>query len=321
MGRRLENAIAKLQGEFSQLDWTYHDLPCRRRVEQMYCWPGPAAEEVMVCVHKSGGVQERFHRHDFFYFNYTYRGEYDSLSCRDDHRITIRERELYAGQPFAGHALCVHDDQEVVIIGLLIRRETFFRTFLPLLRTDTPLFHFLIDPASDPYVHEFLHLSLQGDCTVRTLLEMMVLEYADKKEDTQGVLKSLALAFLMQVARRATSFHRRTPPPQSMAEEMVRYIGEHPDTATLKGLAERFSYHPNYISTLLRRETGKSFTEIQLEQRLTRAAALLRGTDLPVADVARMVGYSSSSNFYRAFRARYGQSPRALLGDGSPPSP
>ena len=65
----------------------------------MYCWPGPEQENILICVHKSSGVQELFHRHDFFYFNYTYKGEYDSLSYKYDHQITIRERELYAGQP------------------------------------------------------------------------------------------------------------------------------------------------------------------------------------------------------------------------------
>lgn len=108
----------------------------------MYCWPGPEQENILICVHKSDGVQELFHRHDFFYFNYTYKGEYDSLSYKYDNQITIREGELYAGQPFAGHALCVHDNQETIIIGVLIRRETFFRSFLPLLSADSGLFHF-----------------------------------------------------------------------------------------------------------------------------------------------------------------------------------
>ena len=71
------------------------------------------------------GHQELFHRHDFFYSNYTYQGEYDSISFKYDHRITVRCGELYAGQPFAGHAICVHDDKETVIIGVLIKRDTF----------------------------------------------------------------------------------------------------------------------------------------------------------------------------------------------------
>ena len=66
----------------------------------------------------------------------------------------------------------------------------------------------------------------------------------------------------------------------------MQYIGEHFDTVTLAELAEHFSYHPNYISTLLTKELGKSFSELVLEQRMERAAAVLRGTQLPVSEIA-----------------------------------
>ena len=39
-------------------------------------------------------------------------------------------------------------------------------------------------------------MKIENDCNVRTLLEMVVIEYAGKQEDTQEVLRPLALAFL-----------------------------------------------------------------------------------------------------------------------------
>ncbi|MCC8102868.1 MAG: helix-turn-helix transcriptional regulator [Clostridiales bacterium] len=92
-------------------------------------------------------------------------------------------------------------------------------------------------------------------------------------------------------------------------EAFFRYIGEHIDTVTLQDVARHFSYHPNYISSLLPKEIGKTFSEILLEQRMERAAALLDGTSLPISEVARLLGYSNSSNFYKAFREYYGISP------------
>ena len=64
------------------------------------------------------------------------------------------------------------------------------------------------------------------------------------------------------------------------------------------------------LSGYIRRELGKSFSEILLEQRMERAAALLRGTDLSIEDIAAMLGYSNNSNFYKAFREYYHVSPR-----------
>ncbi|MCC8023728.1 MAG: helix-turn-helix transcriptional regulator [Clostridium sp.] len=313
MGNKLLcSAIETLREQFLTLDWTYHDFPVGSQAEKMFCWPGPEDEEILVLVHQSGGRQELFHRHDFFYFNYTYQGQYDSLSYKYDHRITIREGELYAGQPFAGHALCVHDDQETTIIGILIRKDSFFRAFLPMLSANSRLFHFLLDPSTNEFSDEFIHFRIEDDCNIRALLEIMVIEYANKKEDTQDILKPLALSFLMQVARQYANTNK-TEEPDRLSERIVQFMGEHFDTVTLKDIAKRFSYHPNYISSLLRREIGKSFSEILLEQRMDRALILLKGTNLPIEEIALMLGYSNSSNFYKAFRECFHMSPREYM--------
>lgn len=309
---KLGESIERLREQFPTLDWTYHDLPIGNQSEKMYRWPGPADEDILILVHKSGANQELFHRHDFFYFNYTYSGQYDSLSYKYDNRITIREGELYAGQPFAGHALCVHDNQETVIIGVLIRRETFFRAFLPIISANSGLFHFFLDPTTNSFSDEFIHFMVEDDCNIRALLEMMVTEYAHKKEDTQAVLKPLTLAFLMQLARQYAVVNHRTT-PEKLSDRIVRHISEHFDSVTLGEISKKFLYHPNYISTMLHRETGKSFTEILLEQRMERAVVLLKGTDLPVAEVALMLGYSNPSNFFKAFREFYHMSPREYI--------
>ena len=309
---KLCDAIENLQEQFLTLNWTYHDSTVGNQSEKMYRWPGDPGDKILICVHKSDGIQELFHRHNFFYFNYTYMGNYDSLSYKYDNRITIREGELYAGQPFAGHALCVHDNQETIIIGVLIQRELVFRAFLPMLSANSRFFHFLLDPATNQFSDEYIHFKIEDDCNIRTLLEMMVIEYADKQEDTQEILKSLALAFLIQIVRQYAIVNREAV-SENLSEKIVRYIGEHFDTVTLKDIAKHFSYHPNYISTLLHREIGKPFSEILLEQRMLRAIIMMKGTSLSVEEIALMLGYSNSSNFYKAIRSYYHLSPREYV--------
>ena len=80
-------------------------------------------------------------------------------------------------------------------------------------------------------------------------------------------------------------------------------------SASLSGLARRYSYSTTYLSELIHERCGMTFTELVAKQRMERAAMLLRATQLPVREVARQVGYSGTSNFYRAFRAQYGCAP------------
>ena len=157
-------------------------------------------------------MQEPFHRHDFFYFNYTYWGEYDCLSSKYGDKITIQEGELYAGQPFSGHALCVHDDQETVILGVLIRRESFFRAFLPELSANSKLFHFFLDPASNSFSEEYIHFKALDDCVIRSLLELMAVEYVRNLLDTQELLRALTMTLLAQIIRQYALVERTSCP-------------------------------------------------------------------------------------------------------------
>ena len=279
-------------------------------MEKSFAWPGPPEDNIMICVHRGAEIRgERFHRQDFFFLDFAYSGDYSALSEKSDNVVTVRENECYIGQPFSGYALVPHGG---TVVGMLIQKEAFFKTFLPAFAADTRLFRFFLGPQTNEYSDEFIRLRFDDPRRVRALVEMMVEEYAEPREDTQAVLQPLALALLMQAAR---ACRRSAPSPEneSPAEKIIRYMSEHVGEVTLKGAAEHFSYHPNYVSGLLRRATGRTFSEMLLEQRMRRAASLLRGTRLPVEDVALMLGYANSSNFYKAFREYYGKSPREYI--------
>ncbi|MEV6282671.1 AraC family transcriptional regulator [Kribbella sp. NPDC051770] len=67
----------------------------------------------------------------------------------------------------------------------------------------------------------------------------------------------------------------------------------------------------------VRLSTGTTPQEVILTTRLNAAKALLAETDLPVATVAREVGYDDPAYFSRLFAARTGQPPRTFRRIGS----
>ena len=90
-------------------------------------------------------------------------------------------------------------------------------------------------------------------------------------------------------------------------------MGDHSDVVTLQDIAAHFHYHPNYVSALLHRETGRKFTEILLEKRMERAVLLMKNTTLSLEEISSMLGYSNHSNFFKAFKAYYGTTPREYI--------
>jgi AraC-like DNA-binding protein len=79
---------------------------------------------------------------------------------------------------------------------------------------------------------------------------------------------------------------------------------------TLAAVAHAIASSPRQLQRAFAQFGQASFSEELLARRMTVAAQLLiEQRSIAVEDVARLVGYSSSSHFASVFRRRYGLSP------------
>ncbi len=67
---------------------------------------------------------------------------------------------------------------------------------------------------------------------------------------------------------------------------------------------------PSYLNAYFARLVGQPPIAYLIDLRLRRACELLRGTDLPIKEIAVQVGYPDQYFFSRIFRRRQGVSPR-----------
>jgi AraC-like DNA-binding protein len=90
---------------------------------------------------------------------------------------------------------------------------------------------------------------------------------------------------------------------------------------TILGIARLFSLHPRTLQRRLAAE-GTSFAELLDEVRREATHRYLTATDLPVGQIALMVGFGEQSTLAHATRRWYGTSPRELRrASQSPPYP
>ena len=95
-----------------------------------------------------------------------------------------------------------------------------------------------------------------------------------------------------------------------LSERLAAYLGAQAETfPTLAQAADYFHLSPRSLRRGLQQE-GESFQKILDRVRMDAAALLLEESALDVQEVARRLAYQDASNFIRAFRRRYGQTPR-----------
>jgi AraC-like DNA-binding protein len=81
-----------------------------------------------------------------------------------------------------------------------------------------------------------------------------------------------------------------------------------------KTVAQRHGFTARYIH-LLFEETGETFSQFVMEERLKRAFDLLtdpQQSSRRISDIASETGFGELSTFYRAFRRRFGDTPAAV---------
>ena len=67
--------------------------------------------------------------------------------------------------------------------------------------------------------------------------------------------------------------------------------------------------HPNYLSTLFRREYDQSPREYLRKVRMNQAKILLTTTEYSISDISSDVGYTNPFQFSKVFKSCYGISP------------
>jgi len=81
-------------------------------------------------------------------------------------------------------------------------------------------------------------------------------------------------------------------------------------TVTLQSTADHFGFHPNYLSAFIKKETGHTFKELVILQKMCQACFYLTNTDFPIYEIAQKVGYDNLGFFYRKFTELYHMTPQ-----------
>lgn len=92
--------------------------------------------------------------------------------------------------------------------------------------------------------------------------------------------------------------------------EVKQYIKEHlADNMMISDIAGALHFNPNYLMRVFKNKTGMSILEYMARARIEAAKKILKGTQLPVKEVAYMVGYEDSVYFTKVFRKETGMTP------------
>ena len=116
-----------------------------------------------------------------------------------------------------------------------------------------------------------------------------------------------------------------TPDMPSSLRRILDYIRRnYMKEISLQSISEELFFHASYISSLINKYTGHSFTYLLDYIRIRKSVELLLGEpDMSIAEISDLVGYHNERRLYAAFQKRLQTTPgdfRRLYLSQSPPS-
>ena len=80
---------------------------------------------------------------------------------------------------------------------------------------------------------------------------------------------------------------------------------------SLVSVSTEISVSPNYLSALLKKDTGETFKELLTKKRIETAKELLMDTNMKVREISEKCGYNDQHYFSYCFKKYTGVSPNS----------
>ena len=199
--------------------------------------------------------------------------------------------------------------EEDVAVNFIIRPEFFSATLSYLGDEETPLRKFIVDCLCGENEAGFLHFKVSDILPVQNLVENLLWTLISDTPNKRGINQATMGLLFMQLLNHTDRLTVNSP-EQEIVLQILRYVEEHYRDGSLTEIARLLHYDAAWLSREIKRRTGKNYTDLLQDKRLSQAAWLLRNTDKKVDDIAVAVGYENISYFHRLFAHRYGQSPK-----------
>ena len=248
------------------------------------------------------------HTHDYVEAVYMCQGETEHIV--NGHSLVLKKGELLFLSQNATHEVCRADEDDVAVNFIVL--PDFFTVVLAEMGEDeTPLRRFLVDCLCGDYAGSgYLHFEISEIRPLQNLVENLLWILMNDVPNRRRLSQmTMSLLFLQLVGHTETL--RNDTQEDAVVLKALRYIETNYNSCSLESLAERLHYSEPWISREIKNKTGKTFTQLVQEKRLSQAAFLLKHTDRNVADISVAVGYENISYFHRIFALHYGKSPRS----------
>ncbi len=253
------------------------------------------------------------HSHQFLEINYVYHGTCEQVINGKTYHFQTGDLILMDTDSVQSIKSLGEDD---ILINILFRDKSISLDWLSELQSHNSLIYQLLlnETLSDKKQSNFAIFPAEKTRPVIPILNQLLEEYFFPGDFSDKIISNYLSILMYHLARtlsKVTQENLLTKTNDPFAK-VLELIDQEFSKLTLKDAAKRLNFNKNYLGNLIKERSGKTFTQILHQKRLSRAKLLIESTQLSIQDIAQQTGFSNRTFFYKKFEKEYGVKPSEL---------
>ena len=261
----------------------------------------------------SSNVFKKFHYHDYYQIGFVSEGPL--MHSQEGHSLKLEKGDIFIIPPGLVH-LVSFLDKSSELYTLSFKEQLFFSGFV-----SSAAYKFLssisIYTMNTSKMEVQLRVRLNDNLrkSVQALFECLLQEFPSNRTGDQTASGGIVAAIMLILAQgyysnTAENASFQTNSYRKSIEKCIEYIDQnYMYSLDMPSLLKRFAFSRSTFSILFPKYAGTGFTKYVNQKRIEQAQRLVKHKQLPLYEVAAMVGYNDFSTFYRNFVKLVGMSP------------
>ena len=286
-------------------------------------YPMPLPEESFKNLHAVGNcnvvfsrhqryIPSRFHCHEYFEIIYQHSGF--SLHNINGSEFRTKPGDLIILPPYTYHSV-ISPCPDGMAINIGIKLSDFKENYSYLLNENSVLSSFFKGCLKEKRLYDYILFETSHTPFLYNhfLYPLYIQETVTEENSSQaGVYLQSAAHQIFSALLLFPEKYTLVPHTNKNTDTLIKimlYIKNNYKTVDLSTLASEFHFTEPYLSRMIKSGTGRTFSELLCNIRLNSSLLILEKTQLPISEIASMVGYKAPENYMRNFKSVYGITP------------
>ena len=247
------------------------------------------------------------HSHDYVEIIYMYQGTKTNII--NNETVVLNKGDILFMTQNCKQENLPSTEQDIAVNFIVLPH--FFEKALEMLNSEESLLHSFIIQClrGDNGKASYLHFRVSDVLPVQNLIENLIWNLLDDRQEQRNINETTMGLILLQLLSHIDDLDYNGD-DSSLVFHVLKYIEAHFANGSLTELSQMLFYDFNALSKQIKKLTGKTYTELVQEKRMSHACFLLESTHLGISEISQLTGYENISYFHRIFRKFYGMSPK-----------